>query len=208
MDPRYYRRAVDAVAEIRGHGDGIGNRIHIHLGNALSLKIDDTDIRGTQQSDSLNPIQKTQEIPQQAVEAIESDGDHENKRNPNAKKIILLSRLSLIEDATCVFLYLLPEGLEKVKPLLERCMMKKKTATANNNSHHNHPEYEGEGGEGGGIKNNIFRVVSYMFRIPNWKPVGMREHADGCCKIYLYDVTSISYLQNEGDSLSFSEGGI
>ena len=82
-------------------------------------------------------------------------------------------------DVTCVFLYLLPEGLEKVKPLLERCFAR-----------------DGSTVSVGG-RRSTFRVVSYMFRIPGWKSVGMREHAGGCCKIYLYDKMSLLKVEEE-----------
>jgi len=215
MDPRYYRRAVDAVTtESREDGDGIGNRIYIHLGDVLSINIDDDDdkdeSRGAQQSDNTNTNPENQEkqqpLPQQVVETMESGDDQENNRNATSKTPTPLSRLSLLEDATCVFLYLLPEGLEKVKPLLEQCMVKNRTATTTTTTTtttRNHLVNDEEEDNGRGGQNNRFRVVSYMFRIPNWKPVGMREHADGCCKIYLYDVTSIS--KEEGDSLFLAE---
>jgi len=172
IDPRYYRKAIDSIASYRRHADdggeggddegegvveggsdAIEHRIHIHLGDALLL---DTEQHEQHEHDPRTQDSNTTQTP--------------------------ISQLSTVRHATCVFLYLLPEGLEKVTPLLERCIAR--------DAGRNRAE-EGMGDATGGGAERKFRVVSYMFRIPGWNPVAVREHAGGCCKVYLYDATSL-----------------
>ena len=71
--------------------------------------------------------------------------------------------LSLCDDATAIFLFLLPKGLVKVRPTLEaivRSRMAQKTR---------------------------FRIVSYMFSIRGWEPTLINRETKGACLIYLYD---------------------
>ena len=74
--------------------------------------------------------------------------------------------LSLQHDATAVFLYLLPKGLEVIKQSLED--------VANQRRQTNKP----------------FRVVSYMFRIPGWNPANIDRTTKGDCPLYLYNLNS------------------
>lgn len=52
--------------------------------------------------------------------------------------------LSLLEDATAVFVYLLPEGLKKVKPLLQEAARRRKEQmqSGNNTIDHHHQQHE------------------------------------------------------------------
>ena len=75
--------------------------------------------------------------------------------------------LSLIDDASAVFVYLLPKGLEAMRPLLEEIAKKRRS-------------------EGG-----AFRVVSYMFRIPGWEPTTIDRTTKGDCPVYLYNLSEI-----------------
>jgi SAM-dependent methyltransferase len=76
--------------------------------------------------------------------------------------------LSLQHDATSVFLYLLPKGLETIKPFLE--------AAADQRRQTNKP----------------FRIVSYMFRIPGWheSTLDRTTKEKGDCPLYLYNLNS------------------
>lgn len=205
IDPLYHRKANDAIASYRGEhsdsddGDGknnIGDRIHIHLGDALA-PFDNYDGSITQ-SDNL-----------QENDRVGGDDEEEYRGNDDVVQTNHISKLTLIQDATCVFLYLLPEGLKKIKPLLERCFARDgstvSTATDKSGLYDQLGGLKIKKGEvredrrGGSSRRNVFRVVSYMFRIPGWTPVAMREHAGGCCKIYLYDNTSLSKVELEGE---------
>lgn len=67
------------------------------------------------------------------------------------------------QNATAVYVYLLPKGLQKIRPYLETKMKMTKH----------------------------FRVVSYIFSIPQWNPIIVDRTSKGEVAIYLYDSTSI-----------------
>jgi precorrin-6B methylase 2 len=74
--------------------------------------------------------------------------------------------LSLQHDATAVFLYLLPKGLEAIKPILEAAADKRRQT------------------------NKPFRNVSYMFRVPGWNAANIDRTTKGDCPLYLYNLNS------------------
>ena len=78
--------------------------------------------------------------------------------------------LSLLHDATAVFLYLLPKGLKAIKLILE--------ASAHRRREENRP----------------FRVVSYMFHIPGWEPAVVDRTTKGDCAVYLYRLSGIKEI--------------
>ena len=67
------------------------------------------------------------------------------------------------QNATAVYVYLLPKGLQKIRPYLEKKMKMTKH----------------------------FRVVSYIFSIPEWNPTVVDRTSKGEVAIYLYDINSI-----------------
>ena len=71
--------------------------------------------------------------------------------------------LSLAEDATAIFLFLLPKGLVKLKPALDKIVQARLS------------------------ENKRFRVVSYMFSVKGWEPTEINRETKGECPIYLYD---------------------
>lgn len=71
--------------------------------------------------------------------------------------------LSLESDATALFLFLLPKGLMKLRPLLERLVTKRKQ-------------------EGMRI-----RIVTYMFSLKWWTPKSYEITSKGGCLVYLYE---------------------
>lgn len=68
-----------------------------------------------------------------------------------------------IYEATTVFVYLLPKGLQVVRPLLE------------------------EVGRGHDKPGRVLRVVSYMFAIKGWEPKVVDRTTKGDCALYLYE---------------------
>ncbi|GMI43485.1 hypothetical protein TrCOL_g4301 [Triparma columacea] len=66
-----------------------------------------------------------------------------------------------LSEATCIFVYLVPEGLKQIEGKLH--------------------EFLGRGGT---------RIVSYMFSVPNLNPVEVVS-TKGACKVQLYDSTSL-----------------
>lgn len=74
--------------------------------------------------------------------------------------------LSFTADATAVFVYLLPTGLKMIQPHLESIAQQRRS----------------EGRQ--------FRVVSYMFRVPDWgEPNKVDRTTKGDCPVYLYDLS-------------------
>ena len=82
-------------------------------------------------------------------------------------------KLSLLDDATAVFVYLLPQGLKQVKLLLEEAAKRRRREKINT-------------GAGDNEMKHALRVASYMFQIPDWDPVQVDRSGKGSCPIYLY----------------------
>jgi precorrin-6B methylase 2 len=96
------------------------------------------------------------------------EGDVMKLMNVNGIHDQDIGGLSFRHDATSVFLYLLPKGLETIKPFLE--------AAADQRRQTNKP----------------FRIVSYMFRIPGWheSTLDRTTKEKGECPLYLYNLNS------------------
>jgi hypothetical protein len=129
----------------------------------------------------------------------------------------LAQHLSLLEDATAVFVYLLPEGLKKVKPLLQEAARRRREQIMFNEkiieqqlqeeqlqlthrkdySHvsdiTDYDFYRTAQGIDAAAEKRItscppaFRVVSYMFSIPGWTPTKVDRSSKGGCPLYLYE---------------------
>ena len=80
------------------------------------------------------------------------------------------TKFSLLDDATAVFVYLLPQGLKQVKVLLEEAAKRRRLEKTN----------------AGDNEMKQLRVASYMFQIPDWIPVQVDRSGKGSCPIYLY----------------------
>lgn len=68
----------------------------------------------------------------------------------------------LVDSATIIYVFLVPKGLRKIKPLLEVIVEKRKK-------------------EERGLK-----VVAYMFRVPDWQPARVDRCSKGGAPLYLY----------------------
>ena len=73
-----------------------------------------------------------------------------------------IQKMTLLDEATAVFVYLLPTGLEKIKPLLDEAATRRQKC-----------------GE-------PFRVVSYMFKIPGIIAKETSLETKAKCPLYLY----------------------
>ena len=71
--------------------------------------------------------------------------------------------LTLADDATAVYLFILPKGIVKMMPILESLRERRLTA------------------------GKRFRVLSYMFAIRDWEATLVDETAKGSCPVYYYD---------------------
>ncbi len=129
----------------------------------------------------------------------------------------LAQHLSLLEEATAVFVYLLPEGLKKVKPLLLEAARRRKEQIMFNDKFIEQQQQEeqlqqthwkdyshvsditdydflrtSQGNDAATEKRTTscppaFRVVSYMFSIPGWTPTKVDRSSKGACPLFLYE---------------------
>ena len=102
-----------------------------------------------------------------------------NEKERRADDVQVLNRqsnaeqLTLLNDATAVFLYLVPDGLKKVKPLLvEAAKRRRRQRELEEKTYKVTPP---------------FRVVSYMFSIPGWQPVARDTSSKGGCQLNYYE---------------------
>uniref|UniRef100_A0A7S2ETP9 Methyltransferase domain-containing protein n=1 Tax=Trieres chinensis TaxID=1514140 RepID=A0A7S2ETP9_TRICV len=79
------------------------------------------------------------------------------------------SNLTVRDDATAIFVYLVPNGLVKIRPLLESIMRQRRTKK--------------------GCSRRL-RVVTYMFSMRGWEPIVVDRMTKGECPVYLYDESS------------------
>ena len=84
--------------------------------------------------------------------------DHENNRNEKN-----LEDLTIMEDATALYLFILPKGVNKIMPLLDAIIDARAKQKRN------------------------FRVVSYMFKIHDWEPTVKDTTSKAGCPVYLYE---------------------
>ena len=92
---------------------------------------------------------------------------HDEHEQPPHDRIVVVSAedcrgLSLLEDATALYLYLLPRGLKKLRPLLEQIVARRKE------------------------QGKSFRVVAYTFQVVGWDPVVVNRSTKSGVPIYLY----------------------
>lgn len=72
-------------------------------------------------------------------------------------------RLTLMEDATALYLFILPKGIVKIMPILEAIVQRRQE------------------------EKRDFRILSYMFKIHEWEATTVDRTSKGDCPIYLYD---------------------
>ena len=86
----------------------------------------------------------------------------ETSKNKDEEKVGVQS-LTLSEDATALYLFILPKGIVKMMPILETLRQKRLA--------------EGK----------RLQVLSYMFQIHEWEATKTDETAKGSCPVYYYD---------------------
>jgi SAM-dependent methyltransferase len=74
-----------------------------------------------------------------------------------------ISDLTLMDDASALYLFVLPKGVVKIMPILEALVEKRKK------------------------EGRHFRVLSYMFKIHEWEPTVIDSTAKGGCPVYFYE---------------------
>jgi precorrin-6B methylase 2 len=76
-----------------------------------------------------------------------------------------MPHLTLLNDATALYLFILPKGIQTLMPTLEQLVQTRIR------------------------QNRRFQILSYMFRIHEWEPTVIDRTAKGACPIYYYEWT-------------------
>jgi SAM-dependent methyltransferase len=74
-----------------------------------------------------------------------------------------VSEVTLMDDATALYLFVLPKGVVKLMPLLHALLATRQK------------------------QRRSFRILSYMFKIHQWEPVAVDKTSRAGCPIYLYE---------------------
>lgn len=74
----------------------------------------------------------------------------------------LCQNLTFLNDCSALYLFLVPDGLKKIRPLLDRVVAIRKD------------------------QRQSFRVVAYMFQIHGWEPTQVDRSSKGNVPLYLY----------------------
>jgi SAM-dependent methyltransferase len=80
-----------------------------------------------------------------------------------ARTVQNVAEATLIDDATALYLFVLPKGVEKLMPLLQALLATRRK------------------------QRRSFRILSYMFKIHHWEPVTVDKTTRAGCPIYLYE---------------------
>ncbi|GAX23684.1 hypothetical protein FisN_12Hu259 [Fistulifera solaris] len=93
------------------------------------------------------------------------------EKEDNEQVLHACSDLTIREDATAIYLYLLPKGLARLKADFLDSLVDQRM-------------------EHDGTKGRKIRIVSYMFRIHGWDPVAIDDGLHGGVRHYLYEFGS------------------
>jgi hypothetical protein len=134
MDTVFTTRAVTSIKQLSAETQ---RRIEIRVGDVLEL--------GYKENSSAQQEQPTANTEKSASETGE-----------------LCQHLTLLNDATALYLFLVPNGLKKLKALLDQVVeMRKK-------------------------EGRTFSVVAYMFQVRGWEPSLVDRTTKGDMPLYLY----------------------
>lgn len=108
-------------------------------------------------------IEQIQTLPQELQDRLYVHEGDALKVQAQEESSCPVAHLTFIDDASILFLFILPKGIEKMIPLLISVVEKRKLQKRN------------------------FRILSYMFKIPEWDPAFVDRSSKGSCPIYLYE---------------------
>jgi hypothetical protein len=111
-------------------------------------------------------VEAIQELPleiQDRLHVHEGDAVQTPRTTQQISDRTNISDLTLIDDASALYLFILPKGIEKLMPLLISVVEKRKQEGRN------------------------FRILSSMFAIHEWDPTLVGRTSKGQCPIYLYE---------------------
>ena len=102
-----------------------------------------------------------------ALKVMEEEDGAQDSNSPDTKEHCNshrpLSELTLLDDASALYLFIVPKGIQKLMPILLRLV------------------------EARIQQNRPFRILSYMFKIHEWEPTTIDKTAKGGCPIYYYE---------------------
>jgi hypothetical protein len=141
MDPVFTARAVTSIRQLSTETQ---RRIEIREGDVLEL--------GYQDNSS-----ESESAPPQSTTAATAETNIVGETGTS-----LCQHLTLLNDATACYLFLVPKGLKKIKPLLDRVVEMRKQ------------------------EGRAFSVVAYMFQVRGWEPSVVDRTTKGEVPLYLY----------------------
>lgn len=139
MDPIFVQRGVEAVQQLED--DDLKSRIDIREGDVLDL------MRPLhQRKPASSAIQELKQIDQIVGKSCRG--------------------IELMEHATAIYLFILPKGVNKIMPLLEAIVQRRKS------------------------EGRPFRILSYIFKLHEWDPTLVDRTSKGDLPIYVYEFGS------------------
>jgi len=154
LEEKYVERAREAIRK-----EGLGDRVEVRRGDLV------VELRRQRQCD---PAEDRGLGGDTGSGADDQGGERQVLRSD-------LSHLTVSNDATAIFMYLLPKGIAKIRPILEDVFRRRRKM---------------RGVEGGhGVR--PLRIAAYTFSIRGWTPVEVDRTTKAEVPIYLYDETSV-----------------
>jgi hypothetical protein len=150
IDEIYVTRGRDRVKTSK-----LESRIDIRLEDATKISTIPTN-----DDDASIPTTTTTNIP--TTKSFDKNGEDNNDTNEGIKQKSI-SDLTLLDDATVLYLFVLPKGIVKLMPILQSLVDKRVR------------------------DGKRFRMLSYMFKIHDWEPKVVDKTAKGGCPVYYYE---------------------
>jgi hypothetical protein len=157
IDEIYVTRGRDRVKSSH-----LESRIDIRLEDAT--KISTIPTNGDDVDDASIPTTATTTTNISTTKSCDKNGeDNNNDTNEGRSKQKPISDLTLLDDATVLYLFVLPKGIVKLMPILQSLVDKRVR------------------------DGKRFRMLSYMFKIHDWEPKVVDKTAKGGCPVYYYE---------------------
>jgi SAM-dependent methyltransferase len=138
MDPIFVKRGLEAVQQL--DDDDLKGRIDIRVGDVLEL---------------MKPPNERKQVSLPELVEFNSGTD------PIVGKEC--QNIELMENATAIYLFILPKGVNKIMPILEAIVERRK------------------------IEGRPFRILSYIFKLHEWEPTFVDRTSKGDLPIYVYE---------------------
>lgn len=151
LDPIFVNRGREALKKLP---ESVQCRVDIREGDLLQI-MNDYSKGGA----------KHQDNDENAVDTASATATEEKEEDINRSDDVMgkeCQKLSLFEDATAIFIFLLPKGIQKIQGLLNALAEKRVR------------------------EGRSLQVVAYMFSVREWEPVLVDRSTKGEAPLYLY----------------------